>query len=118
MQSIYSLMSDHEALLALEPEELASFVLAYFNSADHSQLNRRNFISATAKEYPRQHQDEISQALMEAWIWLEREGLLAPQPGDTRDWVFITRRGHKLKTAVDVEAYRKTSLLPKNFFIR
>ena len=31
MQSIYSLMSDHEALLALEPEELAGIVLEYLH---------------------------------------------------------------------------------------
>ena len=31
----------------------------------------------------------------------------------TGNWVFITRRGRKLEKAVDVEAYRKTNLLPK-----
>ena len=117
MQSIYSLMPDHEALLALEPEELAGFVLEYLNSlspADRGQLNRYNFsLSHTVAEYPHEYQDEISQALMEAWVWLEREGLLAPKPGDSGNWVFITRRGRKLEKAVDVEAYRKTNLLPK-----
>ena len=114
MQSIHSLMPDHEALLALEPEELAGVVLEYLHSFS-TQLNRYNFsLSDTVKEYPYEYQDEISRALMEAWVWLEREGLLAPKPGDTGgNWVFITRRGHKLKRAVDVEAYRKTNLLPK-----
>ena len=113
MQSIYSLMPDHEALLVLEPEELAGIVLEYLHSLS-TQLNRYNFsLSDTVKEYPYQHQAEISRALMEAWVWLEREGLLAPKPESTGDWVFITRRGHKLKRAVDVETYRKTNLLPK-----
>jgi uncharacterized protein (TIGR02391 family) len=113
MQSIYSLMPDHEALLALEPEELAGIVLEYLHSFS-TQLNRYNFsLSDTVKEYPYQHQAEISRALMEAWVWLEREGLLAPKPGDSGNWVFITRRGRKLEKAVDVEAYRKTNLLPK-----
>ena len=110
MQSIHSLMPDHEALLALEPEELAGIVLEYLHSFS-TQLNRYNFsLSDTVKEYPYQHQAEISRALMEAWVWLEREGLLAPKPESTGDWVFITRRGHKLKRAVDVETYRKTGL--------
>ena len=117
MQSIYSLMPDHEALLALEPEELAGIVLEYLNSlseADRGHLNRYNFsLPDTVAEYPYQHQAEISRALMEAWVWLEREGLLAPKPGSTGDWVFITRRGRKLEKAVDMEAYRKTNLLPK-----
>jgi uncharacterized protein (TIGR02391 family) len=112
-------MPDHEALLALEPEELAGIVLEYLHSLsprDSGQLNRYNFgLHHTVKEYPHQYQDEISRALMEAWVWLEREGFLAPEPGDTGNWVFITRRGHQLKTAVDVEAYRKTNLLPKQF---
>ena len=117
MQSIYSLMPDHEALLALEPEELAGIVLEYLNSlstANRGQLNRYNFsLPHTVTEYPHQYQAEISRALMEAWVWLEREGLLAPKPGDTGDWIFITRRGRKLEKAIDVEAYRKTNLLPK-----
>lgn len=117
MQSIYSLMSDHEVLLALEPEELAGIVLEYLNSLsprDSGQLNRYNFsLPHTVEGYPHEYRDEISRALMEAWVWLEREGLLAPKPGSDGDWVFITRRGRKLEKAVDVEAYRKTNLLPK-----
>ena len=117
MQSIYSLMPDHEVLLALEPEELAGIVLEYLNSLsprDSGQLNRYNFsLPHTVEGYPYEYQDEISRALMEAWVWLEREGLLAPKPGADGDWVFITRRGRKLEKAIDVEAYRKTNLLPK-----
>ena len=117
MQSIYSLIPDHEALLALEPEELAGIVLEYLHSLsprNSGQLNRYNFsLPHTVAEYPREYQDEISRALMEAWVWLEHEGLLAPKPGDNGGWVFITRRGQKLKKSIDVEAYRKTSLLPK-----
>ena len=117
MQSIYSLMPDHEALLALEPEELGGIVLEYLNAlpaSEREHLNRYNFsLSDTVKEYPHQYQEAISRALMEAWVWLEREGLLAPKPRSTGDWLFITRRGRKLKTAVDVEAYRKIDLLPK-----
>lgn len=50
---------------------------------------------------------------MEAWVWLEREGLIAPSPQQGGDWVFITRRGQSLKTAPDLAAYRNANLLPK-----
>ena len=50
---------------------------------------------------------------MEAWVWLEREILIAPEPGKRDDWVFITRRGRKLANAEAVESYRKANLLPK-----
>ena len=50
---------------------------------------------------------------MEAWVWLEREGLIAPKPGQQGDWVFITRRGQSLKNAADLQAYQKANLLPR-----
>ena len=116
MQSIHSLIPDHETLLNLEPEELAGPVLAYLNSLSPGSggLNRYSFsLPHTVEEYPRQYQKEISQALMEAWVWLENEGLLAPQPGQQGEWVFITRRGRRVKEATDLEAYRRANLLPK-----
>ena len=114
--SFSKLMPDHKLLLNLEPEELAGFVLKYLSrSSMSSQLNRYNFgLPHTVEGYPRSEQKEISRALMEAWIWLEREGLLAPKPGTDRDWVFITRKGQRLKNTADFESYRKSNLLPKN----
>lgn len=64
--------------------------------------------------YPNEYRDRIGEALTEAWIWLEREGLVAPKPGQTAgDWVFITRRGQKIKNKVDLEAFRNANQLPK-----
>lgn len=117
MQSIHSLIPDPETLLALEPDELAGHVLEYLNSLpsrEAGQLNRYNFgLSHTVQEYPDQYKSEISRALMEAWVWLENEGLLAPEPGQRGEWIFITRRGRRLKKSTDLEAYRRTNLLPK-----
>ena len=117
-KSIYSIISDPEVLLSLEPEELAGTVLEYLNSlsdSENGQLNRSNFTNpSTVTEYPPESQNEILQALMEAWIWLEREGLIAPKPGYSEgNFVFITRRGSLLKKAVDLDTYRKSDILPK-----
>lgn len=83
--SLYSLAPDSDALLALEPEELAGILLQYLNSLpeqDKERLNRYNFgLDHTVREYPPDHRDRLSRALMEAWAWLEREGLLAAKPG-------------------------------------
>jgi len=114
--SIHSLIPDAETLLALEPEELAGVVLQYFNSLppDASVLNQHNFsLPHVVQEYPREQHKHLTRALMEAWVWLEREGLIAPNPDQGNDWVFITRRGRLLKTASEVAAYRKAGLLPK-----
>jgi uncharacterized protein (TIGR02391 family) len=67
----------------------------------------------TVQEFPAKYQERISQALMEAWVWLEREGLIAPMPGNQGEWVFITRRGQRIKQAVDLQAYRKADFLPR-----
>lgn len=118
-KSIYSIISDPEVLLSFEPEELAGIVLEYLNSlseSESSQLNRYNFsLPHTVQEYPLEYRTKISQALMEAWVWLEREGLIAPKPGISgENFVFITRRGSLLKKAVDLETYRKSDMLPRH----
>jgi len=52
---------------------------------------------------------------MEAWIWLEREGLLAPRPGPGLhgDWMFITRRGRSIKNSTDLKSFINGNMLPK-----
>lgn len=46
-------------------------------------------------------------------MWLEREGLIAPEPGSQGDWIFVTRRGQQMRHASDLKAYRDTGLLPR-----
>jgi hypothetical protein len=46
-------------------------------------------------------------------VWLEREGFLAPKPGSHGNWQFITRRGSRLRSHTDVEAFRRANLLPR-----
>lgn len=49
---------------------------------------------------------------MEAWAWLEREGLIVPKPGDMT-LSQISRRGRRFVTAGDLNAYRMANILPK-----
>jgi uncharacterized protein (TIGR02391 family) len=116
-KAIAQLLPDPELLLSLEPEDLAGVVLEYLNSLsehERGQLNRYNFsLPNTVAAFPQQYQKQISQALMEAWVWLEREGLIAPQPGSQGEWVFVTRRGQQMKSSSDLKAYRGAGLLPR-----
>lgn len=118
MARLEDFLPDAPTLLALEPEELAGYVLEYMHALSpeetESQLNRHNFhLRNTVVGYPQELHDDIISALMEAWSWLEHEGLLAPSPKQGGNWVFITRRGRKLKNHVDVEAFRAAKLLPR-----
>ncbi len=116
---LYDIIPDCNALLSLEPEEIGGIILEYLNSlpeGEPNQFNRYNFtLPHTVSKYPPQKHDEILQALMEGWIWLEREGLLAPKPSTQGGWVFITRRGKKLKNREGLATYKRTDLLPKEF---
>ena len=118
MPRIAELLPDYQILLSLEPEDLAGVVLTHLNSLsqeERGQLNRYNFsLPHTLLGYPQEHWKEIGRALMEAWVWLEREGLIAPNPGSQGDWVFITRRGQRMKSAADLTAYRSAGLLPRH----
>ena len=76
--------------------------MEYLNSLSASEqenLNRYNFsLEHSVAEYPQEHHDALRQALMEAWVWLEHEGLLVPKPGTQGEWLIISRRGRQLRT--------------------
>jgi uncharacterized protein (TIGR02391 family) len=114
--TIAELVPDPDALLALEPEELAGVVLQYLAAlpANDGNLNRYNFsLPHTLQGYPPAYHGRIGEALMEAWVWLEREGLLAPKPGSQGEWAFVTRRGRQAATPEALKAYQRSLLLPK-----
>ncbi len=75
--SIHSLIPDPEVVLALEPEELAGLLVERLNrlpASEQRNLNRFNFgLEHTVQEYPQDSREEVILALMEAWVWLERE---------------------------------------------
>ena len=113
-QAINELLPDGKQVLEMTPEELGPYVLEFLNHTTDNALNRHNFgLQHYVAKYPQPLQREISKALIEAWMWLEREGFIAPQPGDSQDWYFITRRGKKLTTHVEVEAFKRADRLPR-----
>ena len=117
MTTLAELIPDPDAVLALEPEELAGVALELLSSSgpnEPSRLNPSSFKSSqTMGDYPRNRKEEIEFALMEGWQWLVQEGLIAPRPGDTHGWHFITRRGKKIKNREGLSAYRSSVILPR-----
>jgi uncharacterized protein (TIGR02391 family) len=112
---LHDFIPDVETFLRLEPEDLAGVVLAWLNpiiDKDATPFNRHFVTQETHLEgYESRDVPQLRRALMEAWVWLEREGFVAPHP-DFQHY-FITRRGRRVVTPQDMTAYRAASLLPK-----
>jgi len=108
------LVADPETILALEPEELASVLLqdlvACEKARDTGSLNRHNYSNRF-----RSVRSDVQKAIMEAWLWLEREGCIAPKPMTQGDWIFVTRQGKRLAESQDTAMYKRASLFPKQF---
>jgi uncharacterized protein (TIGR02391 family) len=116
--SIDSIIPNAEDLLALEPEELAGVLLEHLNSLDENSqfLHLYNFLlpgQSPAIAYPQDYREPINRALTEAWVWLEREGLIAPRPGNSANFMFVTRRGKALANRKGLNSYRHANLFPK-----
>ena len=96
-KTIPDIVPNPDSLREMEPEELAGVVIEYLNSLEPNEgkPNRYNFsLGHCIEGYgPLQDRDGILRLLMEGWVWLEREGLIAPEPGAQGEWVFVTRRG-------------------------
>ena len=102
-----------ETALDMEPEELAPFVLKHLDRI--GSINRYNYTLSTSsdiKGYAREHLGDFQKRLMEAFIWLEREMFIAPEPDKQGEWRFITKRGEKMLQNEDFAAYSQNSLLP------
>jgi uncharacterized protein (TIGR02391 family) len=116
MSSLKTLLPTPEQLFELEPEEIAGFLLNYLQSIS-GEINKHNLIRPDAgalSTFPYELRNKISAVLTEAWMWLEREGLLAPKPGmGSEGWYFITRRGLTIKGRDDLTAYKKAAILPR-----
>lgn len=107
-----------EELLQLEPEEIAVFLLDYLCDSEEQtrgHINRYNFtLDGNIMPYAGEKTKEVGKRIMEAWCWLEREGMLAPQPNNSGSgWRYVTDKGFKYRRKVDLETYKKGYLLKR-----
>ena len=131
MNELPTAIPDVNVLLALEPEELGAKILfllkkrqqqpnamaghnGMFNlSSLESELWQHSHVNQP--RYPRDKQNQISSVLVEAWAWLEAQGLLVPA-GDTNGrngWRVLSRRAQKIQTEAEFASYKIARLLPK-----
>jgi uncharacterized protein (TIGR02391 family) len=119
MTRLHDLIPDANVLLELEPAELGLAILRVLNTRRERYHNGANFAGELEAQhgsgYPSSRADAIQHAALEAWGWLEAQGLLAPTPqGGTHSsrFVFVTRRGREITSEEDAADYTKASSLP------
>lgn len=127
-QSLPSLISNADDLLALDVEELAGVLLTHLNSYEglsgnsvyqHGGISHHNFFNSLGTtsrpgifEYGAKQQ-QVNLAVMEVWAWLVSAGLLVERAGSGGGWFFISRRAQQITSRESFEAYRKAGLLPR-----
>lgn len=117
MTTLYEILPDADTILSLEPEELAGLALELINSANTYGQSRLHTTSFTNPEalgaFDPVIRDQITLVMAEGWSWLVQEGLIAPKPGDTFGWHFITRRGKQISNRTELTAYVNAVILPR-----
>jgi len=82
--------------------------------AQLGRVNQQGFFNVIERQRVYSDFDDAARrVLLEAWSWLEGEGLIAREP-TTMNAFFITRRGRNVRTRADFVAYRQSNLLPKH----
>ncbi len=108
-----------DIVLQLNPEELAIPLLKclmYLEEAErHNDLVRENFFGLAVNEgFGGERTTEVAKAITEAWLWLEREIMIAPrpEPGAGRI-IYVTGDGKKLSEQSDIKTYIRSNLIPR-----
>lgn len=125
-RSLSSLVSNPSDLLALDLEDLGGVLLRHLESYEgvpsnsvyqNGLISQMNFVGSLEARVPGQHpeygdrQVEVTKALMEAWNWLERTGILIRDPGQPAPWFSLSRRGRELLSQLKLfEQWEKLGL--------
>ena len=112
-RSLSSLVPDAATLLGLDAAALGEALLTHLKSYEsvpnnavfqRGSISQRNFIDTLTPRTPDQKpeygdkQPEVKRALLEAWNWLERDGISIRDPKQPGPWFTISTRGDELLT--------------------
>jgi uncharacterized protein (TIGR02391 family) len=128
MRKLIESIPDVTAVLALEPEELASKILVLIGPGAgrfHPGNSIGGIWSSNIGLLPpdewQQQEKEVNLALTEAFAWLEAQGLIVPEPGmnGQSGWRLLSRRARRFQNEADFHSFaaarrlQKDSLHPK-----
>lgn len=117
---------DVEALLALEPEELAGKMLLLLRARGERQMFNVGTLRtelwdhhaalAGRPQYPQNRREEVDLAIAEALAWLEAQALIVPAEGVNGNNGFrhLSRRARRFENEAAFTDYRTARLLPKD----
>lgn len=117
---------DVEALLALEPEELAGKMLLLLHARGERQMFNvgtlrtelwdHHIAQAGRPQYPQNRHEEVDLAIAEALAWLEAQALIVPAEGVNGNNGFrhLSRRARRFENEAAFTDYRTARLLPKD----
>lgn len=121
MSDLTEQLPDPDILVSLNPDEVAGYLLEFFQSIPEKERQKRVMRldwlggSSPVDDLPDKYREPVSMALMEAWSWLERHGLIVPYPQRIAEGsYFITKYGRSLKGRADIDAFRRRMALPKS----
>ena len=89
-------------------------VINISKEASSNFLNRYNYVNSNQViEYARGYDvNSISRKLIEAWMWLEHEGLVCPSPEQPYGNVyFVTEKGFRFREPTSFESFKKSRFL-------
>ncbi|UGX95783.1 TIGR02391 family protein [Bradyrhizobium barranii subsp. barranii] len=120
MPSLSQQLPDIEYLLSLENEELASHLLvALRDQRQNNKVILGNYLSSLFNrpgwDYgyaDRSREAEVVLAVIEAWNWLEVQGLLVPD--GSSEWRLFSRRAETFLAAADVRQFAQSRRIPKD----
>lgn len=127
MHEILAAVPDIDVLMALEPEELGAKLLFALRSHAAREPARPmwtpggimdGLIDVHGHEpgrYPNGRRNEVELAILEAWAWLEAQGLLIPEPGTNGQsgWRRLSRRAKRFEDEAEVANFTSARRLPK-----
>jgi uncharacterized protein (TIGR02391 family) len=118
---------DVEVLLALEPEELGAKLLFLLRKRTfqlnmflpdelNNELWPQSYVPGQQTPYPQERRTEVELALMEAWAWLEAQGLIVPAPdiNGRNGWRVLSRRARRFESDAEFARYAVARMLPRD----
>ena len=124
LRGIQLVVPDVDMLTELEPEELASKILFLLKSrgerlvsvsSEIHYLEQDNYFGSPASPIPRNRLGDVKQALIEAWAWLEAQGLLVPPDvaNGSNGYRVLSRRARSFSNEKEFADFIVARRLPK-----